>query len=388
MQERFMQKRTYLELPTEVGYKFYYRKEALEEIYYELEEFLEFVKSLNSLDYAKKVLFSHELKANNLVEGYSDDLESIERIIQEKCERIKDEKQKRRILNLYEGYKFILRNHVLDERHLYLLYSILSDGLITDDYSIKFMGDLYRENSVKILRLGRIEDNPNMGVDASKISSLMQYYFNFINNTSTESMTDEYIKSQIMHFYFVYIHPYFDVNGKTSRTMALWYLLNKGAYPFIIFNRGISISGVKYDNLIREAKDSADITYFLKFMLETVKCELEKELVIQHLVKDKGEGFSSIDYEIMLYFLSIDRAITLGDFAAYYNRLNDKKPVPVIYEEMVKPLIDKDIVIVLRYTKKYFGDVPNMELEINKELVPCGEEMHLKRLKSFQSSKK
>ena len=45
----------------------------------ELEEFLEFVKSLNSLDYAKKVLFSHELKANNLVEGYSDDLESIER---------------------------------------------------------------------------------------------------------------------------------------------------------------------------------------------------------------------------------------------------------------------------------------------------------------------
>ena len=123
-------------------------------------------------------------------------------------------------------------------------------------------------------------------------------------------------------------------------------------------------------------------------MLETVKCELEKELVIQHLVKDKGEGFSSIDYEIMLYFLSIDRAITLGDFAAYYNRLNDKKPVPVIYEEMVKPLIDKDIVRVLRYTKKYFGDVPNMELEINKELVPCGEEMHLKRLKNFQSSKK
>ena len=48
MQERFMQKRTYLELPTDVGYKFYYRKKAIDEIYQELEEFLEFVKNIDS----------------------------------------------------------------------------------------------------------------------------------------------------------------------------------------------------------------------------------------------------------------------------------------------------------------------------------------------------
>lgn len=388
MQERFMQKRTYLELPTDVGYKFYYRKKAIDEIYQELEEFLEFVKNIDSLDYAKKVLFSHELKANNLVEGYSDDLESIERIIREKCERIKDEKQRRRILNLYRGYNYILKHHVMDEQHLFELYSILSEGLITDDYSMQNMGKLYRENDVKILRLGRIENDPNMGVDASKIPELMQHYFEFIKSFETDSLTDEYIKSQIMHFYFVYIHPYFDTNGRTSRTMSMWYLLNKRAYPYIIFNRGISISGVKYDNLIREAKESADITYFLRFMMETVKSELEKELVIHHLATSSNYKFSSLDYEIILYFLSIDKPINLGDFAAFYNRLNDKKSIAVIYEEMLRPLIESDILRVLACSKRRFGNIPNMELDLNKSLVPTGEEMHLKRLKNFQSSKK
>src|SRR5690606_40031597 len=41
------------------------------------------------------------------------------------------------------------------------------------------------------------------------------------------SMTDSYIKSQIVHFYFVYIHPYYDVNGRTSRTLSMWYLFEK-----------------------------------------------------------------------------------------------------------------------------------------------------------------
>ena len=74
-----------------------------------------------------------------------------------------------------------------------------------------------------------------------------------------------------MHFYFVYIHPYFDVNGRTSRTMSMWYLLKNEAYPFIIFNRGISFKGSKYDRVIKDTKESNDMTCFLLMMLETLK---------------------------------------------------------------------------------------------------------------------
>ena len=113
-----MQKREYLDLTTEKGNRFYFRTESLMPVYAELEEFLEFITTMNDLHFAKKMLFSHELKANNQVEGYSDDLELIEDIIKKKTDNIKDEEKRARILNLYRGYQFILRNRVMDEKHL------------------------------------------------------------------------------------------------------------------------------------------------------------------------------------------------------------------------------------------------------------------------------
>ncbi len=56
---------------------------------------------------------------------------------------------------------------------------------------------------------------------------------------------------------------------------------------------------------------------------------------------------------------------------------------------MILPLIDANIFEVLRYTKKMLSDdLPNMFIDLNPALVPSEEEMHLKRLKVFQSSKK
>ena len=50
----------------------------------ELEEFITSEKELCTENFAKKVLFSNELKANNQVEGYSDDVKLIEDIIERK----------------------------------------------------------------------------------------------------------------------------------------------------------------------------------------------------------------------------------------------------------------------------------------------------------------
>ena len=60
-----------------------------------------------------------------------------------------------------------------------------------------------------------------------------------------------------------------------------------------------------------------------------------------------------------------------------------------IFEEMLLPLIEADILEVVKYSKKMLGDnFPNMFLEFNSSLVQEEEERHLKRLKTFQSSKK
>ena len=376
-----MQKRKYLDLTTEKGNRFYFRTESLMPVYAELEEFLEFITTMNDLHFAKKMLFSHELKANNQVEGYSDDLELIEDIIKKKTDNIKDEEKRARILNLYRGYQFILRNRVMDDKHLKRLYNILSDGLL-DSYDITHMGQNYREAPVYILDNGRLTGILDEGVNYQIIDKLIAKYFEFVNNyTLGNTQTDEYIKSQIMHFYFVYIHPYFDCNGRTSRTMALWYLLKKKDYPYIIFNRGINFAGSKYDKIIKEAKETYDITYFLKLMLETVKIELEKEKVMQEYANATNYKFSGIDYQTILYILSMNNELSLANFSLVYNRFNDKRKVLDIYKEMVEPLIDNNILQVTRYTKKNLGSINNMEFVLNKDIIPSTEEMHLKRIK-------
>lgn len=363
----FIPRRTYLDLPLENGRRFYYKADLLDPLKAELDSFLEWDQSMDSLEFAKKMMFSHELKANNQVEGYEDDLELIEAVIERKTANIKDEERKKRILNLYKGYQFILKHKRMDQKHLKELYKILCNGLL-DEYAKSHMGKLYREERVFILKNGRLDLDLSEGVKYGNIEKLMEHYFNFINTPLIEgSKTDEYIKSQIMHIYFVYIHPYFDVNGRTSRTMAMWYLLLSEAYPFIIFNRGISFKGSKYDNIIRQCIERYDFTSFLALMLETLKGELEKEHVMHEISQNSQYKMSSADYQTLLYLLTMNGLRSVLDFSRFYNYHNDNRKPKEIYEEMLVPLIDAGILTVERYTKSAFSDIPNAVLGINEQ---------------------
>ena len=374
-----MQKRNYLELSKENGPRFYYRSESLQKSKDELEEFLEWDKSMDNLAFARKMMYSHELKANNLVEGYGDDLELIEAIIKRKINTIKDAETKQRILNLYYGYYYILHHRKMDAEHLHELYKILSENLLCK-YDRENMGPLYRQKAVYILQNGRLDMDLSEGVDYQNIEKLMSYYFSYINDDDKRTKIDEYIKSQILHFYFVYIHPYFDVNGRTSRTMAMWYLLKKQAYPYIIFNRGISFKGSKYDKIIKDAKEKCDITYFLEMMLDTLKLELEKEHIMQDIASTCRYKLSGVDFQTLLYFLTMNGSKTLADFGVIYNRFNDKKSTNEIYAEMIEPLIDMEIFRVIRQTKRIIGNIPNIELELNPTFYEY-DEKHLSRIK-------
>ncbi len=374
-----MQKRIYLELPRENGPRFYYRDEALQKSKDELEEFLEWDKTMDNLVYARKMMYSHELKANNLVEGYGDDLELIESVIKRKTETIKDAEIRQRILNLYHGYYYILHHKKIDDKHLHELYQILSENLLCE-YDINNMGSLYRNAAVYILQNGRLDMDLSEGVYYKNIEKLMAYYFDYINESCEESKINEYIKSQIMHFYLVYIHPYFDVNGRTSRTMAMWYLLKKQAYPYIIFNRGISFKGSKYDKIIKDAKEKCDITNFLEMMLDTLKLELEKEHIMEDIASSLGCKLSGTDFQTLHYFLTMNGSKTLADFGVIYNRFNDKKTLQEIYQEMIEPLIDLGAFEVVRQTKRTMGNMPNIELALNDKLYEH-DTMHLSRIK-------
>ena len=350
---------------------FYINENMLKEKEEELEEFILKSGKMDTLSFAKKVLLFNEVQSNNSVEGYYDDIEKIKKVVNEKkIYKNSQEKDKLRIINLYEGYRYILDNKDITKETLKKLNSILSKGLL-DDEDYKNMGEYYRKNPVYIYYSSDVTKRPDMGLDASLIEDKMDELLDFMNNYSfDDTKTMSYLKSQILHFYFVYIHPYYDVNGRTARTTSMWYLLNNNVYPYVIFNRGIQINKNEYYKIIRETKKYSDISLFLKYMMNTVLAELEKEYIMQLIANSCSKKLETLDYQTLHYLLSIKGNITVSDFANMYNRYNNKKKVLKIEEEMILPLIEKDILIKTRETNGHLSSFKNnYELAFNFKYV-------------------
>ena len=369
-----------LPLKTLTGIPFRINIDILKEIEEELELFLLEEDFMNTRDFSRKVMFNQEIKANNTVEGYNDSVSFIKKVIENASEEQNIEKRNR-IINLYNGYQYILKGQDITEENVLKLYKILSKDLL-EEYDLSHMGEKYRKAPVYILKSGRLDDSMDEGIPYEKIEEYMDSYFEFIDTFKVDdSQTEEFIKSQIMHFYFVYIHPFFDINGRSSRTIAMWYLLNKEVYPYIIFNRGINFDS-NYDRVIGTSKIRLDITEFLKYMLISVKKELEKEYIIHNLDSQSERQWHTIDYQALNYFLALNGEKTVLDYATTYNRLNTKKNIKTIFENMLLPMIEDETLKITRTTKKnMFDDVPNLVLELNKDKV---NEINLEKVKRLK----
>ena len=352
----------YYDLKTTEGLRLFDKPSRYLPMKKELLELLKDDKTLSSLTFAKKVMFTHEIKSNNNVEGYSDDVEYIKKVIG-KAEEIKNDSKRKRVLNLYRGYKYILEHKDINPESLKELYAILSEGLI-DPSLIPAMGDYYREGPVYILKRGRLDDSCYTGVPYEEIEKYMEMYFRFLEDEKPDDIVDKYIKTQVLHYYFVYIHPYFDVNGRTSRTLSMWQILNEEIYPFIIFNRGIVLRGSEYDKVIEDVRKYRDLTYFINYMLDTVITELEKEYVMQVMADRANSRLEAVDYQTLIYFLTIKGGRSFLDFVALYNRFNDKKKVSEIFKTMIEPLLDKGVLEIERETHKRIGEENNVMLKL------------------------
>ena len=361
--------------------KLHIYNEVLNEIKDELEDFLKNT-NMDTIEFANSVMFNEEIKANNLIEGYADDIESIDDIVKTnlKNQTAKNNKEQR-ILNLYNGYKYILKNPQIDKANLKKLYYILSKNLLSD-YDLSHMGEYYRNEPVYIFYSDSPYVEPDQGINFNEIDNYMNNLFEYINhNNKFDTKTDFYIKSQIIHFYFVYIHPYFDVNGRTSRTISMWYLLNNEIYPYIIFNRGINFSKNIYYKNIRNTIKYSDITIFLKYMLETVKVELEKEYLIIN-IESLTQKLSDLEKQTLNYILSMKSDINLKTFSAFYRRFNELKKLKEINQSLLEPLFDKKILLKTGYTSSkipYNGE-NNFKFEINRNYLD-NDPKKIKRLK-------
>lgn len=112
------------------------------------------------------------------------------------------------------------------------------------------------------------------GASIGNIQWMMNDLFDFLY----ESNINPIIKSAIYHFYFVYVHPFSDGNGRTSRATSYVYLVKEGYDIFKHFSISALIAQKKnrYYKCIKDVEDNElDMTYFIEFILEVMSDSID-----------------------------------------------------------------------------------------------------------------
>lgn len=166
----------------------------------------------------------------------------------------------------------------ITESNLYTLYR-LSVGNFSKNNDRTTGGNYYRHDSVYATG----DHIAHTGLPHHLLSRYMDKFIIYMN---TDDDLDQIIKSIVIHYYFAYLHPYFDGNGRMARLVQLWYLVQKG-YPqalFIPFSNFINASRTEYykafEQIGKNQKISGvlDVTPFISFFISNIFVKLNKKV--------------------------------------------------------------------------------------------------------------
>lgn len=188
----------------------------------------------------------------------------------------------RMIYNNYEAMMYIL-DHIdesLTEETFVKLHKIITEGTLEEeDITEKYRDD---DVEVKDLSVNRVIYH---APPAKDVQWMMDDLFTFIE--SDTPAIHPIIKACIIHFYLVYIHPFFDGNGRTARAFTVMYLLKNGFnfFKYLSISTAINKKKSLYYKAIEECeKNPTDVTYFLfnqLFLMKERLDELLKDLQIE-----------------------------------------------------------------------------------------------------------
>ena len=196
------------------------------------------------------------------------------------------------IKNMFEAIKFIVEQKpAFNKENLFKLYNILSADCLDEEDKLK-EGAYYRDDSVFV---GQFE-----GAPAPVIEECMDSLFAFAGDIENANRYG-ILMPQICHYYILYIHPYFDYNGRTARMVSFW--LNT-IYDIIAAPQFMSeaINDNKreyYSAIINTRLSRNDMTYFLGYILKTATkySLLYKNLDgIEELLSKTGDSLSSTEW--------------------------------------------------------------------------------------------
>ena len=165
----------------------------------------------------------------------------------------------------------------ITEENLYQLF-MLAVGDFLDDEDRLMPEHKYRHDAVYVV-------GQNIEHQGISYQLLPEYIVTMIDYIHSDDGLDQVIKSIILHYFFAYLHPYFDGNGRMSRLLQLWYLVQQGytSSLFIPFSAFINESKGSYYKAFTiistnfKVSKILDATPFINYFIDNVLSKLQRK---------------------------------------------------------------------------------------------------------------
>jgi Fic family protein len=123
----------------------------------------------------------------------------------------------------------------------------------------------------------------------------LKEFIAFCNNETKHSFIHPVIKSIIIHFWFAYLHPFVDGNGRMARLLFYWFLIKNGywAFSYLPISTIIKKSHRSYEkSFIYSEQDDNDLTYFIDYNLSKIELAMKE---FQEYVNIKANESKSLN---------------------------------------------------------------------------------------------
>ena len=227
-------------------------------------------------------ILSNELYKTNKIEG-------IETVKSEIHTSLKDNRKANKKVNKLDGiikkYKDIMEKNFKDTQHIDSLSSFrkIYDEMFEDfekSGNYKLDGKYFRKDTVKVIN--GLGNTIHIGINGEEaIEKNMEDLIQFMNKKDIPFL----VKASISHFFFEYIHPFYDGNGRFGRYLLSLYLARK-LDILTAFSVSYSISKNLDDYYksfveVEDVNNYGEITFFIENILKTIKSG--QEMIIELL---------------------------------------------------------------------------------------------------------
>ena len=227
-------------------------------------------------------ILSNELYKTNKIEGIESSKSQIYSSLKENG---KSNKKANKLEGIIKKYKDIMEKNFKDTQHIDKLASFrkIYDEMFEDfekSGNYKLDGKYFRKDTVKIIN--SVGKTIHIGIDGEEaIEKNMEDLIQFMNRKDIPFL----VKASITHFFFEYIHPFYDGNGRFGRYLLSLYLARK-LDVLTAFSVSYSISKNLDDYYksfveVEDVNNYGEITFFVDNILKTIKSG--QEMIIELL---------------------------------------------------------------------------------------------------------